>query len=366
MHAGPQLLLASIRERYWPIHGKSLVNKVTRECVTCFRAKPRPSAPIMGELPTSRVTPSLPFSTTGVDYAGPFNLKTWRGRGARTYKAYVALFVCFATKAIHIELVTGLDTQSFLAAFRRFVSRRGKPQQMVSDNGTTFQGASNQINEIYQFLSDSSDEIMTSLSNDGIKWSFLPVYTPHMGGIYEAAVKSCKYFLKRVLAAALLTYEEFVTVLIQVEGILNSRPLCPLSNTDINDFSALTPAHFLIGRAITTVPDYEYKDVPAHRLTLFQQLQQLQQDFWRRWSRDYIGILQQRTKWRSSKGPALSVDTMVVVKDDRLPPCQWKLGRIIQTHDGRDSVARVATVLTSKGEIKRSYVHLCPLPINID
>ncbi|CAK1592626.1 unnamed protein product [Parnassius mnemosyne] len=237
---------------------------------------------------------------------------------------------------------------------------------MVRDNGTTFQGASNQINEIYQFLRDSSDEIMTSLSNDGIKWSFLPVYTPHMGGIYEAAVKSCKYFLKRVLAAALLTYEEFVTVLIQVEGILNSRPLCPLSNTDINDFSALTPAHFLIGRAITTVPDYEYKDVPAHRLTLFQQLQQLQQDFWRRWSRDYIGILQQRTKWRSSKGPALSVGTMVVVKDDRLPPCQWKLGRIIQTHDGRDSVARVATVLTSKCEIKRSYVHLCPLPINID
>lgn len=166
----------------------------------------------MGELPASRVTPSLPFSTTGVDYAGPFNLKTWRGRGAKTYKAYVALFVCFATKAIHIELVTGLDTQSFLAAFRRFVSRRGKPQQMVSDNGTTFQGASNQINEIYQFLRDSSDEIMTSLSNDGIKWSFLPVYTPHMGGIYEAAVKSCKYFLKRVLAAALLTYEEFVTV----------------------------------------------------------------------------------------------------------------------------------------------------------
>lgn len=365
LHAGPQLLLSSIRERFWPINGKSLATKTARECVTCFRAKPRTSTPMMGNLPASRVTPSPPFLTTGVDYAGPFTLRNWRGRGYKTSKCYIALFVCFSTKAIHIELVTGLDTQTFLAAFRRFVSRRGKPSQMVSDNGTTFHGANNELLELYKFITDNYNDIMTSCANEGIKWSFLPAYTPHMGGLHEAAVKGCKYFLKRILGQALLTYEEFATVLIQVEGILNSRPLCPISNSDVNDFSVLTPAHFLIGRAITNLPDYDYKNVPTNRLTHFQQLQQLQQDFWRRWSRDYIGTLQCRTKWRSCKGPGLGVGTMVLVKDERLPPCQWRLGRIIQTHDGQDGLTRVATIQTARGPIRRAFNTICPLPLNV-
>lgn len=363
LHAGPQLLLASVRERFWPTHGKSLANKIVHECVTCFKARPKTSNPIMGSLPASRTTPSPPFLTTTVDYCGAFNVRSWRGRSYIVSKCYISIFVCYSTKAVHIELVSSLESQAFLAALRRFIYRRGKPQKLVSDNATTFHGAKNELNELSIFLKDQSNEIMTHCANDGIEWSFLPAYTPHMGGLHEAAVKSCKYHLKRILSNALLTYEEFLTVLVQIEGILNSRPLCPLQSKNFDDMSVLTPAHFLIGRPIISLPDNDYKDIPINRLTHYQQLQQMQQDFWRCWSKDYVGNLQQRVRWRSSKGAGLLPGTMVLVKDDRLPPCQWLLGRIHTSHSGADGVTRVATIKTTKGLIRRAFNNICPLPI---
>ncbi|KAG7295504.1 hypothetical protein JYU34_021711 [Plutella xylostella] len=363
MHAGPQLLLSSVRERYWPTHGKIVANKVVRECITCFRNSPKIYSPIMGNLPRSRVTPAPPFLTTGIDYAGPFAVRDKRGRGYRSYKCYIAIFICFSTKAIHLELVSGLETQLFLSALRRFTSRRGIPKTIVSDNSTTFHGANNELCAIYKFIDECSSEIIASCANEGINWKFIPVYTPHMGGLYEAAVKSCKFHLKRVLGQALLTYEEFSTILTQVEGILNSRPLCPLPNSDTDEISVLTPAHFLIGRTLISLPDYEYENVPTNRLSHYQQLQQIQCDFWRRWSRDYIGLLQERTKWRSCKGAGLDVGTIVLIKDDRLPPCQWRLGRIVGCCPGRDGITRVAEMRTARGIIKRAFNNICPLPI---
>ncbi|CAG9105620.1 unnamed protein product [Plutella xylostella] len=153
------------------------------------------------------------------------------------------------------------------------------------------------------------------------------------------------------------------TILNEVEGILNSRPLCPLPNSDTDEISVLTPAHFLIGRTLISLPDYEYENVPTNRLSHYQQLQQIQCDFWRRWSRDYIGLLQERTKWRSCKGAGLDVGTIVLIKDDRLPPCQWRLGRIVGCCPGRDGITRVAEMRTARGIIKRAFNNICPLPI---
>jgi hypothetical protein len=102
----------------------------------------------MGNLPNHRVQPARPFATTGVDYAGPFYVREIRGRGKKLSKAYIALFICFVTKAIHIELVMDLTTQEFLGALRRFISRRGHPHNLYSDNGTNFVGANNELNEL--------------------------------------------------------------------------------------------------------------------------------------------------------------------------------------------------------------------------
>lgn len=206
---------------------------------------------------------------------------------------------------------------------------------------------------------------MTTLcSNEGIQWKFLPPYTPHMGGLHESSIKRCKFHLKRVLGQALLTYEEFTTVLVQIEGILNSRPLCPIPNSTTDDITYLSPAHFLINRTPSTLPDYDYQDVPLNRLTHYQQLQQLQQDFWRRWSRDYIGLLQERTKWRSCKGQGLRAGAVVLLREERLPPCLWRMGRIVSCCPGEDGVTRVVEIQTSRGIVKRAFNNICPLPIN--
>lgn len=155
-----------------------------------------------------------------------------RGRGYKTNKAYIAIFVCMTTKAVHIELNPSLETAAFLSAFRRFISRRGRPKEMQSDNGTTFHGAHNEIKQLYEFITKYSGELTSSLAREGIEWKFLPAYTPHMVGLHEAAIRCCKYHLTRVLGRALLTYEEFSTVLTQIEGNLNSRPLCPIPSSD--------------------------------------------------------------------------------------------------------------------------------------
>ncbi|XP_063532600.1 uncharacterized protein LOC134743163 isoform X4 [Cydia strobilella] len=249
----------------------------------------------------------------------------------------------------------GLESANFLAALRRFIARRGKPKELVSDNSTTFHGASNELKDLQKYLQDSSSELVSHCADEGIKWSFIPVYTPHMGSLWESSIKLTKYHLKRVLGLSLLTYEQFVSILYQVESMVNSRPLCPLPSSN-PDYPVLTPAHFLIGKAPNSLPDEDYNHVPKNRLTHYQLLQQITQDFWRRWSRDYIGTLQERTKWRSARGPSLAVDTVVLVRDERLPPCRWRLGKIVATQPGRDGVTRVAVIRTARGDIQRASI----------
>nr|CAI5838923.1 unnamed protein product [Callosobruchus analis] len=171
-HAGPQSLLASIRERFWPISGKRLTRKIVRECITCFRFSLKQEHYLMGNLPKFRVTPARPFISVGIDFGGPFLIRDRKGRNFKTSKAYIALFVCLSTKAIHIEIVSDLTTDCFLAAFRRFTSRRGICSLVISDNGATFVGASR---ELKQFIHSNQNEIANNLASNQIKWSFIPL-----------------------------------------------------------------------------------------------------------------------------------------------------------------------------------------------
>lgn len=184
----------------------------------------------MGDLPSQRITQSRPFSHTGCDYAGPFCIKLSKGRKPKTAKAYICLFVCMATKAIHLELVSDLTSDAFLAAFRRFVSRRGFCSNVYSDNGTNFQGARRCLNEMHKLvISEAYNEVIAaSLAKDNVTWHFIPPSSPHFGGLWEAGVKSVKFHLRRVIGATILTFEEMYTVLTQIEAVLNSRPLCVL------------------------------------------------------------------------------------------------------------------------------------------
>lgn len=360
-HSGPQHLLASIRETYWPLSGRGIARKTVHDCIRCFKFKPKAAEIIMGELPSDRVAPSPPFSVTGIDYAGPFSVKDRKGRGCKITKAYIALFICFTVKAIHVELVSDLTTECFIAALRRFSSRRGKPTKIYSDNGTTFVGAKNQLHQLGSFLNTNHAEIVNACTNDNINWLFIPAFSPHFGGLWEAGVKSVKSHLKRVIGDSVLTFEEFYTVLVQVEAIVNSRPLFALSS-DPNDLNPITPAHFLIGRPFTAVPSPDLQHIKENGLSIYQKMQLLAQRIWRRWSQEYISQLQHRGKWRKNEC-RVNIGTLVLIKDKNLPPLNWLLGRITELHPGIDGIARVASIRTSKGIIKRAIANLCPLPL---
>ncbi|XP_072400755.1 uncharacterized protein [Diabrotica undecimpunctata] len=360
--SSPQLLLYTIRQQYWPTGGMDAVKSVVRNCITCHKFKPTQITPFMADLPHSRVTISFPFHHTGVDYAGPFVLKDRKGRGCKTYKAYICLFICFSTKAVHLELVTALTSEAFIATFRRFVARRGKPSHIFSDNRTNFVGAKNELNILFKFLSTSYDTFSNFFTNKNIQWHFIPSISPLFGGLWESNIKSVKHHLLRTIKNVLLTYEEFVTILTQIEATVNSRPLYPMSS-DPNDFSPLTPSRFLIGRSHTAVPDLAFSEtVKLNQLIRFQLLQQLQQSFWKQWSTSYLSSLQSRYKGKQ-KVPNLECGTLVTIRIENVPPCQWILGRISEVHPGPDGVVRVVTVRTSKGTLKRAVTKICPLPV---
>ena len=362
LHCGPQLLLSHVREIYWPLAGKNLAKRIVRECMVCFKFKPTIPQALMGNLPEPRVTPKPPFLHTGVDYAGPFLIKDRKGRGCKTQKCYLCLFVCLTTKAVHLELVTELSTPAFLETFQRFIARRGKPSHVYSDNGRNFIGASNELKELGQFLVSNCKSLKEKLElTHNIKWYFIAAYSPHQGGLWEAGVKSAKHHIKRVTSGITLTFENFYTVITQIESILNSRPLTPMSS-DPNDLEVLTPAHFLIGRSFHSIPYPDVQHIPMNRLVHFQQLERIKQQFWARWSKEYIAQLQERTKWKIHKD-SLTVGSMVLVRDETLPSYKWRLGRIVEVYPGDDQIVRVVSIKTSNGVIKRAISKVCPLPI---
>ncbi|XP_029175258.1 uncharacterized protein LOC114943741 [Nylanderia fulva] len=363
LHGGVQLMLRTLRQRYWLLGSRNAVKRRIRQCIVCTRYSVKQSNQLMSDLPSPRVNQSPPFTYTGVDYAGPFLITPFVGRGQKARKNWVALFICLVTKAIHLELVEDCSSAGFLSAFRRFVSRRGLPKSLYSDNGTNFQGADKEMKSTFEALM-KDPALHDCLANDRIEWKFIPSAAPHFGGLWEAGVKSFKSRLKRVAGSRTLSQAEFATLLCQIEACLNSRPIAALSD-DPSDLSALTPGHFLIGRPIIAVPEESVLAINANRLQRWQLIQAMTEQLWRTWSQDYLHSLQQRQKW-TEKTSCFCVGKLVLLKNPLLPPSKWELGRVTQIHPGSDGLVRVVTVRTARSVLKRPITLLCRLPINSD
>lgn len=364
MHGGVQLMSSLIRRQYWIVNARTTIRHRIHKCLTCFRHRAATIHQLMGSLPSARVRiTTRPFVHTGVDYCGPIELRASKGRGIKSYKGYIAVFICLTVKAVHVECVDGLTTDAFLSAFRRFVSRRGLPSDMYSDNGTNFVGAANEFNRQHQqSIREAERATAHTYLEDNVNWHFIPPGSPHFGGLWEANVKSVKFHLKRVIGESKLTFEELITLLCQIEACLNSRPL-GASTDDTDDLTALTPGHFLVNTDLLSVPEPSVLDINPNRLNNWQQIQQMRQVFWKRWKTDYFSQLQQRPKWQTEL-PNLNVNELVLVQDDRLPSHKWPLGRIVEIHPGNDGCVRVVTVRTSIGTYKRNVTRICRLPIN--
>ncbi|XP_046145641.1 uncharacterized protein LOC123988926 [Osmia bicornis bicornis] len=364
LHAGSQLTLACLRPEYWILRARTTIRSVLHRCVPCARHRASVPSELMGDLPASRVTAvERPFINTGVDYAGPIHVRTTSGRGHKSHKAYIAVFVCMATKAVYLDLVSDYTSAAFLAAYTRFVSRRGIPKSMYSDNGTTFQGANKELRKAHrESLRDTN--LHNKLAVDGVAWHFLRPSAPHFGGLWEAAVKSVKHHLRRSIGTHTLSFEELTTVLCRIEAALNSRPLVAMSDC-IDDYNALTPGHFLIGSALTSIPEPSVLQLKENRLSRWQLIQRITETFWKAWHTEYLHTLHQRPKWRVAQN-LTKIGQLVLLRNECTPPAQWELARIIDCHPGTDGIIRVVTIKTANSTYKRPISKLRFLPIDIN
>ncbi|XP_071576903.1 uncharacterized protein [Temnothorax nylanderi] len=361
MHGGTQLTLAHIRQLYWIVGGRASVKSHILRCVVCARQRGIRAHQLMGQLPLTRVTPSRAFAHTGLDYAGPIILKTTKGRGAKTYKAWICVFVCLTTSAVHLEVVSDYSTEGFISTYRRFTSRRGVPASLTSDCGTNFIGADRELRKLFTQYTQENQLITAMLTENRTQWSFNPPAAPHMGGKWEAAVKSIKFHIRRTVGETRLTFEESMTLLTQIEAVLNSRPLEPLSD-DPEDISALTPGHFLIGTALTAIPEPSLIDLSTSRLSRWQFIQQKVQQFWSQWSAHYLQRQQAISKWHHPSN-LIKPGSLVLLTDERFPPCKWPLARVLTLMPGKDGLTRVVQLKTATTTLTRPITKLAVLPV---
>ncbi|XP_042910085.2 uncharacterized protein [Parasteatoda tepidariorum] len=316
----------------------------------------------MGNLPRERVVPDFAFNCSGVDLTGPFFIKCKHQRKAISLKVYICLFICFVSKAVHIEIVSDLTSESLIATLKRFIARRGKCAKLFSDNATNFVGANKELKKCLNLFKNPDEKLANYLSAEGIEWNFIPPRAPNFGGLWEAAIKSFKYHFKRAVGNASLTYEELHTIATQIESILNSRPITPLS-ADETDLEVLTPAHFLIGRTMNAIIEPDLTNLKENRLSRWQRITKLVQLIWRKWQRSYLSELQQRGKWRFEKDN-VKIGSLVLIIEDNLQANKWLMGRIIKVFYGTDKKIRVVEVKTQHGTLRRSISKICLLPVS--
>ena len=355
LHEGTEYVRNMLQQEYWIIGLRNALRKIKSRCIKCRHRNANPIHPPMADLPRERLDEHVfPFTHTGVDYFGPFEVKFLR----RTLKRWCCLFTCLTTRAVHIEVAQSLDTESCLAAVTRFIARRGYPNTIISDNGTNFVGAAN---ELKAFMNEwDKAKIESDLAQKKIVWKFNPPGAPHFGGIWERLVQSCKKVMIAILDNRSLTDEVFSTTMCLVEQTLNARPLTAVSD-DPEDLTALTPNHFLLGRENASAPFMPSSERYHDLRRSFKTAQAYADMIWKRWTREYLPQWNQRSKWSKEHVRNLKEGELVWLVDDSVKRYEYKLGRIIEIFTGNDGVVRSARVKMAHGELNRPVVKLAPV-----
>ena len=369
-HDGVKETLTEIRRKFWIVKGRTCVRALLHRCVLCRRfegAAYRPPPP--PPLPAFRVQEQPPFTYTGVDYAGPLHVRTY-GQ-TETDKAWICLFTCLVTRAVHLEVVTDMLTETFIRALKRFSARRGVPRKFLSDNGKTFKAAARFLDAVFK-----EDIVQGHLSGRGVEWIFNLEKAPWWGGSFERMVKSTKRCLRKMVGRAKFTLDELNTALTEVESILNSRPLSYISSSDLEE--PLTPSHLLMGRRVLNMPDQlgvqrddpDDEDFTVGPDTLSDRVKRLNaalNHFWDRWRDEYLIELRETHRHADhSRAPStVSVGDIVIIHDEGLPRGFWKLGKVEKLIAGRDSAVRGAVLRLSSGTgtLQRPIQLLYPLEV---
>ena len=353
-HQGRGMTLNCIRQSGFFIFGaSSLVSRFIYNCVRCKRLRGSNLFQKMSDLPIDRLSKSSPFDFCGVDFFGPFFVKSRRS----TVKYYGCLFTCLYSRAVHVETCCNFSSDSFLMALRRFIAIRGPIVHVRCDKGTNFVGASNELKDQMRQL--DCDKIRQFLldNNGDIEFKFNPPSASHFGGVFERQIGSIRRVFDGILAefGGILNPESLTTFLYEASAIVNSRPL---SCVNINDetLEPLTPNHLLTGktRVVVSPPGSFTKD-DTYLIKHWRRVQYLANLFWSRWKHEYLASLQKRSKWSNST-PNIKVGDIVLLTDDNAPRNQWKLARVVSANPSPDNLVRSVRIKLSKNSEPTTFL----------
>ncbi|XP_072051635.1 uncharacterized protein [Amphiura filiformis] len=353
-HGGRNHMLAHLHKKYWITNANAAARKVINSCITCRKRNAKVQQQMMSDLPKDRVTPGEPpFSRVGMDYFGPLEVK----QGRSIVKRYGVVFVCLASKAIHIEMAASLDTDACVNVIPRFVSRRGQVKQIRSDNGTNLIGAERELRR--EIAAWNQDRIHDYLLQREIEWTFNPPAGSHHGGIWERQIRTIRKVMCSVIKEQILTDDSLHTLLCEIEAIVNSRPLTNVPG-EVSDLEPLTPNHLLQLKSDMILPPATAGKLSQYAKRRWRQVQYLADLFWRRWIKEYLPQLQQRQKWIHPQRNA-KVGDVVMVVNESTPRNVWPLGRVIETLPASDGLVRRVRVKTRTSILTRPIDKLCLL-----
>lgn len=354
LHPGSERVLAELRRQYWILRGREAVRKHQRKCQDCQFWRAKPEVPQMADLPSCRLQlHQPPFYSTGVDCFSPFSVKV----GRRHEKRWGILYKCMTTRCVHLDLLEHLDTDAFLLSLRRFIARRGKPMELLCDNGTNFVGGDCELRDTFNIMAPKLQEL---LAPQKIRFCYIPPNAPHFGGTWEREVKSVKTALRVVLREQSVPEPVLQTLLVEVEGILNAKPLGYVSS-DVTDLDPVTPNLLLMGRRDASLPQVLFDSTNLLGRRRWRHSQVLADNFWTAFIRDYLPSLQDRQKWRRD-GKELMVGQVVLIVDPQLPRALWPVGTVTETLAGPDGKIRTARVKVQEKSYTRPVIRLIPLP----
>ena len=353
-HSGRNHILAHLYRKYWVIHANALSRRIVHQCVKCRKQQAKVGQQQMADLPPDRITEgNPPFTSTGVDYFGPFLVK----RGRSVVKRYGVLFTCMATRAIHLEKADELTTDSCINAIRRFIARRGQVQEIRSDNGTNFVGAEKELRQEIQKWNQV--KFQNELLQKNVQWKFNPPGGSHFGGAWERQIRTVRKIMSALVKEQVLTDEGLSTLFCEIEAIVNGRPITRVSG-DAGDLEPLTPNHLLLLKANPNLPPCVAEKSEPYARKRWKQIQYLANVFWKRWTREYLVQLQERQKWLRPKENTKIGDIVLVVDGSR-PRNVWPMGRVTATMPDKNGLVRQAVIKTKSSTLVRPVSKLCLL-----
>ncbi|XP_064469621.1 uncharacterized protein LOC135384345 [Ornithodoros turicata] len=357
LHAGVQDTITQVRNRFWVLRARQTVRRVLHSCLSCRRQRAELASVPTAPLPRERITQANPFSVVGLDFAGPLFITN-----AASGKAYIVLFSCGVTRAIHLELASSMNAVDFLLAFRRFVSRRGVPTLVYSDNARTFHTCAAILS------APTTAEVQDFATQHRIQWRFIVERAPWWGGWWERLIGTVKAALRRCLGRSRLTFEQLTTALCDVEALVNSRPLTHVAS-DVEELVPLTPSHFLIGKRAISLPGehaaISQPDAEDLRHN-FREMLKAKELFWKRWRYEYLLQLRSAHVTASPTQSRFKKGDVVVLQEDNVRPPFWKLGRIAKLIRGRDGLVRACSVRLASGTtVTRPVQRLCRLEADV-